>query len=35
MLLELFELDKGLRAAGITVGLSDNRIQSYPKRPAL
>ncbi len=35
MLLELFELDKGLRGAGIAVGLSDNRIQSDPKRPAL
>jgi hypothetical protein len=35
MLLELYELNRSLRAAGITLGATDNRIQTYPNRPAL
>src|SRR5436305_74203 len=35
MLLELYDLGRSLREAGIAVGLTDNRIQPYPKKPAL
>ncbi|HEX8204149.1 MAG TPA: hypothetical protein VF590_26970, partial [Isosphaeraceae bacterium] len=35
MLLELYDLHRCLREAGIIVGLTDNRIQRYPNRPAL
>jgi hypothetical protein len=35
MLLELNDLDRSLRAAGIVPGVTEQRIQPYPKRPAL
>lgn len=35
MLLELYDVNQSLRAAGIILGKSDNRIQTYPKRPGL
>lgn len=35
MLLELHDVDRSLRTAGVAVGISDKRIQPYPNRPAL
>jgi|GEM_PF-806039 len=35
MLLELHDVDRSLRSAGVVVGISDKRIQPYPNRPAL
>ncbi|MGP0062404.1 MAG: hypothetical protein ACLQGP_02215 [Isosphaeraceae bacterium] len=35
MLLELYDVNKSLLAAGIIPGKTDNRIQTYPKRPGL
>src|SRR5271157_846941 len=35
MLLELADLDRSLRAAGIVPGVTERRIRHYPKRPAL
>jgi hypothetical protein len=35
MLLELHNLELSLRASGITLGLTERRIQPYPKQPAL
>lgn len=35
MLLELHDLDRSLRHAGIAPGVTDQRIQPYPRRPAL
>ena len=35
MLLELADLDRSLRDAGIIPGVTERRIRSYPKRPAL
>ena len=34
MLLELHDVDRSLRSAGVAVGISDKRIQPYPNRPA-
>jgi hypothetical protein len=35
MLLELHDVDRSLRSAGVALGISDKRIQPYPNRPAL
>jgi hypothetical protein len=35
MLLELDDLDRSLRVSGITPGVTEQRIQPYPRRPAL
>lgn len=35
MLLELHDLDRCLRAAGLAPGVTDQRIQPYPNKPAL